>query len=1032
MNVTMRCVKLIAESARTLPVATLLLLATWGVCGSWWAVATNRQARREVVSSAHRSAAADLHEIAHGIRRTLDQLGRLPSHVASEPGLVRSFERLSAAPPGFTPTHLAQIIDQRLSITASHWGMEQILLLGPNGRCVAAGGAGAGELTGRSFAKASIFRDALEGHDKLQYAAARKNLAAGLLFAARIQHDGENIGVVVVRAPIDDIDEWLDVPGAFVTDRRGVIVAAHDADLALRRLDRGATSAATSPGPALAQHLALAPWPGSDTLLAFGANPAPALLLSTPLALTGFGVHVLRVLPAYAHLERAGPWRVARIVGTGWGALLLLLLVIRDATARRRAARASEHQISLLTAAVEASPDGVLLVSDEGRVIIHNQLLADMWELPRSLREEVRASRWLKFFCVHLQHPNRLISTLQTLQHSPQSRLEQQLQLRDGRTVAVTATAQRLHGAVVGRVWSVRDISAELEREQELRIAAAAFESQEGIVVTNARGVVLRVNRAFEALTGYSQAELAGRKPTALRSARHEAPFYRGIRECLRQHGHWKGELWTRHKDGGAHIEQLLITAVRGRAGRITHYVGALLDISEQKAAESRVRALAYVDPLTGLGNRRMLFERLERAPFEAGSARHALVMLDLDRFKGVNDSFGHEVGDRLLREVANTLRATVRTDDMVVRLGGDEFVVLLGGLGATPRQAAQQAVEIGEKLRAALNPVLTRPEFGGNAPATLRCSASLGVTLVREESADATLNQADAAMYAAKSSGGGVRLYDSTLQRDANERRSLKLELERALEVGEFELHAQPIIDLHSGRIIKGEMLLRWRHPRRGLVAPGEFIPLAEEAGLIHPIGDWVFSESVRLAQRWHTLFPWQVAVSFNKSPLQFRREGEEDDWMDRFRAAGLGPGAMVVEITEGVLIEDVATVQARLARFRAHGIEVAIDDFGTGFSSLAYLKNLDVNYLKIDKSFIRDLAVGSGSAILVDSIIAMAHKLNLRVVAEGVETMEQRDVLVQLGCDAAQGFLFSRPLRCVEFEALVLAQCEELTALR
>jgi diguanylate cyclase (GGDEF)-like protein/PAS domain S-box-containing protein len=565
---------------------------------------------------------------------------------------------------------------------------------------------------------------------------------------------------------------------------------------------------------------------------------------------------------------------------------------------------------------------------------------------------------------------------------------------------------------------SLRDELLERERaEQELRVAATTFETQEGILVTDANNIIIRVNQAFSRLTGYNPEETIGNTPALLKSGRHDAGFYREMWESVNENRYWEGMLWNRRKNGEIFPEWLNITAVAAPDGRVTHYVGVFSDMTDRMKATEQIRALAFYDPLTQLPNRRLLLERLQHLMAQRGEEYHALFFIDLDNFKTLNDTKGHDMGDLLLIEVASRLKACVREGDTVARLGGDEFVVLLENLSALPEQAMVQAEMVGEKIREALNwPYLMRDyEYHG--------SSSVGVSLFYswEMTADELFKRADTAMYQAKQSGrNALRFFDPLMQAALEARAELEADLRRALTQEQFVPYFQPQVDA-SGRMFGAEVLLRWRHPERGLVSPAQFIPLTEETGLIIPIGKRILETVCNILKRWEKS-PESRALSLavNISQRQFRQPGFAEQVRNALSLSEADPSRLKLELTESLVIDNVEEAIGKMWALRDIGVGFSMDDFGTGYSSLLYLKRLPLNQLKIDQSFVRDLASDPNDRVIVQTIVGMALNLGLQVIAEGVETDEQRALLEELGCTAFQGYLFGRPMPLADFERL------------
>ena len=553
--------------------------------------------------------------------------------------------------------------------------------------------------------------------------------------------------------------------------------------------------------------------------------------------------------------------------------------------------------------------------------------------------------------------------------------------------------------------------------EEELQLASMVYSNtSEAMMVTDERNRIIAINPAFSQITGYGMSEVSGKDPKMLSSGRHDADFYKIMWSEIRTTGLWQGEIWNRKKNGEIYPEWLTINTILDQDGAIHRHVALFSDITDKVRTDELIWRQANFDLLTGLPNRRMFYDRLEQEIKKAHRAGLllALLFIDLDRFKEVNDTLGHQVGDVLLVEAASRIVSCVRESDTVSRLGGDEFTVILSEL-----PEADHVEKIAQNIIAKL----VEPFVLGNEIAYV--SASIGITFYPSDALDVEqlLRNADQAMYVAKNAGRNrFSYFTSALQEKAQSRLRLLNDLRGALAGEQFMLYFQPIVELSSGSIVKAEALLRWNHPERGMVSPMEFIPLAEETGLIVDIGDWVFREAARWASRWNELRPGNFQVSVNESPVQFQSETRDiDAWLDYLNELDLSGQNVVIEITEGLLLNADSHVTDKLIQFRDAGIQVAIDDFGTGYSALSYLKKFDIDYLKIDQTFVRDLATDPSDMALSEAIIMMAHKLGLKVIAEGVETVEQKALLVEAGCDYAQGYLFSKPVPPDEFEMLL-----------
>jgi diguanylate cyclase (GGDEF)-like protein/PAS domain S-box-containing protein len=557
------------------------------------------------------------------------------------------------------------------------------------------------------------------------------------------------------------------------------------------------------------------------------------------------------------------------------------------------------------------------------------------------------------------------------------------------------------------------DITERKQEEAALRVAAMVYESSsEAMAVTDADGILIDTNAAFTRITGYSREEAIGRHIKILSSGRQNAAFYQSMWRALKTDGHWQGEIWNRRKNGELFAESLTINTSYNPDGSVNRRVALFSDITSKKKIEELVWRQANFDYLTGLPNRLMFRDRLEQAISKSlrSGLPMALMFIDLDRFKEINDTLGHAVGDLLLQQATQRLTNCVRATDTVARLGGDEFTIILGELTRTT-----DAERIAQKvLQSMAEPFTLDDEVA-------YVSASVGITFYPDDAtgADDLIKNADQAMYAAKNLGrNGFHYFTPHMQEAAQARRRLAADLRVALAQQQFRVVYQPIVDLASGHICKAEALIRWEHPHRGLISPTEFIPIAEDTGLIVEIGDWVYREAASQVARWREWCP-TFEISVNTSPVQYRNGGiDHASWLEHLAKLGVAANGITVEITEGLLLDTSAAVKDQLLRFRDAGIKVSLDDFGTGYSSMSYLNKLDIDYLKIDRSFITDLAPDSENVALYEAMTVMAHKLGIKVIAEGVETEAQRAILAAAGCDFAQGYLFSRPVPAEQFE--------------
>lgn len=564
-------------------------------------------------------------------------------------------------------------------------------------------------------------------------------------------------------------------------------------------------------------------------------------------------------------------------------------------------------------------------------------------------------------------------------------------------------------------------IKARQRAEDDIRISAVAFETNQCTVVTDANEKVLRVNRAYTETTGYTAEEVMGRVPRAIETEKQDKKYFAAAKEQVKVTGSWHGEILNRRKSGQVYLTEMHISAVYDKTGEVTNYVLNFSDLTEQKAAEKQINDLAFYDVLTGLPNRRMLMDRLKHALTlnKLNQRQDALLYVDLDNFKNLNDTLGHGKGDLLLQQVSTRLRACVRDCDTVARIGDDEFVVILEGLHKNITEAAAGAEMIAKKILGSLSRPyqLAETRFQG--------SASLGIALFAEqpEAVDDLLKRADLAMYQAKAAGRNtLRFYDPEMQRAVNSRAALEADLRHAIAGNQLELYFQPQVDKDQ-KIIGAEALIRWKHPTRGLVPPFEFIPLAEEVGLILPIGQWVLETACAQLKAWeNNLLVKNFELAVNVSALQFRQA----DFVERVSAAlkqnNVEASRLKIELTESMMFDNIEDTILKMQRLKEVGVRFSMDDFGTGYSSLSYLTRLPLDQLKIDQSFVRNIGgVHNNDAVIVQTIIGMTHNLGMSVIAEGVETEAQRNFLEHNGCSNFQGYLFSRPVPLADFESLL-----------
>ena len=746
--------------------------------------------------------------------------------------------------------------------------------------------------------------------------------------------------------------------------------------------------------------------------------------------------------PPAALLDSMRPSAVSLVAGLSLSALLAWLtwlMLTQSARAHalaQRYSRDARDREARLRSVLDGTRDGIFTLDVQGTILGANHAVqeilgyteADLLTRKSSLllpleRKEEYQALWVEFVRSARQSQDG---------HSPVHELE--LRHRDGHALCTRSSLSLVRtdaGEFV--VWMVGDLTREREMERQAREAAALNQAimdvaPIGVMTIDADSSIATANRASYAMLGYEPGELVGQRADILndpeeleiRAAQHDVESLEQtgpdlLHSTLTPSGQLMETEWTYvRKDASRFPAGVIALPLRDAAGRSLGGLRMVTDITERKRAAARIEHMALHDGLTGLPNRLLLQDRagqaLARAKRDSGT--FALVLMDLDRFKQINDTLGHAIGDEVLKVVAQRLTHAVRTSDTVVRMGGDEFALLLPDI-----VHPDQAIEVGQKILAAMLSDLSIESH------RLHVTASIGVALYPVHGTDlpTLLKSADAAMYDAKARGrDAVSLYDERMSMHASDKLELQADLREALAGGEFVLHYQPLVDAASGEVHALEALLRWQHPRRGLVAPLDFIPLAEDTGLIVPIGAWALAQACADLARLRRQGRPHLRMAVNLSPRQFTSDGLEACVSEALRAAGLEGSALELEITESVLMNSLERTQDILATLRAMDVRIAIDDFGTGYSSLSYLAHFPVQTVKVDRSFVRQIDSGDGTALLAGAIVAMAHSLGLAVVAEGVETRDQHGHLVDLGCELLQGFRFSKP---VPFEQVLEA---------
>ncbi|MBK1718212.1 EAL domain-containing protein [Thiocystis violacea] len=738
--------------------------------------------------------------------------------------------------------------------------------------------------------------------------------------------------------------------------------------------------------------LILAPDPALESLFEYVRHDGDRLVaeLHSPKLGQGQGAHL---------------WLIASPLFDADGQLAGAIESVRDITEPKRAQLEIQHAYGESRAITEAVRDTLYMIDLDGRLLWWNKRVE---EVTGRSEEQLRHHDFTDFFLAE-DAPKLADSIGQALERGyseVEARAKTVQGLRSYRYNGVPVRDPS--GEIIGIAGVGQDISEHLRDQARLRLAATVLENtREGVVVTDAPGRIVAINHAFSEITGYTEAEALNSTSNLLKSGRHERVFYQALWASIMQTGHWQGEIWNRRKNGEIFPAWLTISTVRNERGEVTNYVGVLSDISQVKQSEARLEHLAHYDPLTDLPNRLLLNSRLEHAIHRARRNRDkvAVLFIDLDRFKHVNDSLGHPVGDELLQAVARRLDERMRSEDTLARLGGDEFVVVL--------ESIEHSSEAGAVAKLIIE--LMEQPFLLPGQREIYLGASIGISLYPDNGDDTTqlLRNADTAMYQSKAQGRNTyRYYTEALTLAANARLSMESKLRRALEREEFILHYQPQVAMSDNRILGVEALVRWQDPEEGLIPPDRFIPLAEETGLIAPLGAWVLRQACRQMRAWLDMGQPPMTLAVNLSTQQFLQRDLAEQVEACLREFDLPSECLDLELTESMIMHHDTNGVGILNRLRELGVTLSIDDFGTGYSSLTYLKRLPIHKLKIDKSFVQGIPDDRNDAEIAATVIAMARNLKLQVLAEGVETSAQCDFLRAAGCDVYQGFLFSRAI--------------------
>ncbi len=743
------------------------------------------------------------------------------------------------------------------------------------------------------------------------------------------------------------------------------------------------------------------------------ATPQDQAFWGEPADVVAAGIHshtsLLRADGVLVPVER----RVTR-VPAGADAGMVFMVTMLDRRVQDATERELETLLSELRATLDSAADGMLVCSLDNHVRAFNQRLAQLWNIPRERLLERDDAAVYAHMASQVVDARHYVDRLAAIDREPMQESTDIIELRSGVVLEMRTVPQFSQGRPVGRVYSYRDVTRQTEIQASLRLAARVFESSlDAIFIADSQHRVLRMNPGCERLLGPCAKGFEGCMAASLFGGGSDATFMEQVLQGWAGEGFWEGELWLPRDNGAYCAVQLSWVALRDDEGRLVQSIGFMRDLTLQHAAQKRIEELAYSDVLTGLPNRLLLSQRVDTAIQGArqSDTGFAILFLDLDRFKIINDSLGHPFGDRVLQLVAERLQTCLRQTDMLCRLGGDEFVIYLhGGDAVVAENVARRILED-----------MLKPFTLDSMGFSIQCS--IGMALYPQDGAtlDDLIKQADTAMYRVKERGrGSYGFYQPQMNANLLSRMQMEHAMRQALGLHRMAVHYQPQVNMATGRISGAEALIRWTDPEFGSVSPAHFIPLAEESGYIVTLGAWVMEQSVREAAVWmHSGTP--IMISVNVSALEFR----QPDFVDRITRLlavhQLPPTLLELELTETILLQDAQEMEQRVRVLAGLGIGLAIDDFGTGYSSLAYLKKLPIHKLKIDQSFVRGLPDDDGDRAIVSAIISIGRAMHIEVVAEGVETQTQQAVLQSMQCDHYQGFLCAPGLPAEAFRALL-----------
>ncbi len=1012
--------------------SVVAVLALW-TAAAWYIADANYQSRarglvREETEDAHEHA----QDLADSIKRNLGYLGGISELFTRQLAIDQAVAGFGAsAAPSRLPYETRKkrwledprlrALSRALSDGAAAFKVDMVFVLNAAGDCIASSDTEETETpVGSNFADRAYFNLNKDGKPGMQYAVGRTTHIPGLYFAMPIMANGRFMGAVVTKTEISKLTFLIRQLDSYVVDRNGVIILSHDKSEEMHAIagapvyQMPVTERINVYRQSEFKELRLAPWGDEKfpSLQTIHAKNIPVYIAAKEIPEYGLTVHVEGNISELPLLKKDQFWFFTLIWLLGDALILAFAAAgfyIRSVKQTDSALRESEEA---LFSTINTALDAVVQIDAKETITVWNDQAEKIfgWRredvIGRRLHELIVPKAYRE---AHLRGMEKFLGG----NYGPvlNRRIEIYALHREGHEfpIELSITPFKVGGEYRFSAF-IRDITKRRQIEESMRLASQIYHaSSEAVMVTDENNNILDVNPSFTQQTGYTLQEVLGKNPRLLQSGKHDKEFFQKMWKTLLEEGRWQGELWDKRKDGSLHVKLANLSVLRKPDGSIYRHVAQFFDVTHRKEQEELIWQQAYYDMLTNLPNRRLFQDRLEletKKSHRTGKSL-ALFVLDLDRFKEINDTLGHAKGDVLLAEAARRIQDCVRETDTVARLGGDEFTIILPEFG--------ERLHLERIAQEIIQSLAKRFDLGDGDSGFI--SASIGIALYPDDAGDMNelVKHADLSMYAAKAKGrNSFNYFIASMQHEAQEKLALTNDLRGAISRNELEVYYQPIVN-REGQVAKAEALLRWRHPVRGLVSPATFIPLAEESGLIVEIGDWVFRQAIESIEQWRKEFGQIIQISVNKSPLQFEQSGRA--WMERLRESRLPPSSITVEITEGLLLKDSVRVKQRLLEFRNSGIEVSIDDFGTGFSALSYLKQFDIDYIKIDRSFVTSITENESDKALAEAIIVMAHKLGIKTIAEGVETQQQLYLLLNFGCDYFQGFLYSMPVPRDEF---------------